>query len=99
MRFIQHLFKNMIVFFVLFGIMSSSCASRQIPVFQSHTALKNMTTTLNQAETIPDSDREFKIKDFDKDTYNDKIGYVILGIAGAAITVAGIIIPLMLLNK
>lgn len=44
-------------------------------------------------------DREFKIKDFDKEHYNDKIGYVILGIAGAALTAAAIAVPIVLATK
>lgn len=43
-------------------------------------------------------DREFKIKDFDKETITDKSGYIILGLAGAAITVAAILLPFVLLK-
>jgi len=41
-------------------------------------------------------DKEFKIKDFDKETIDDKIGYILLGIIGVAVTAAAIAIPFLL---
>lgn len=60
--------------------------------------LKAQAPTSRLAATAPDpeSDKEFEIKDFEKESVDTKIGYVLLGLLGAAVTAAAISVPLML---
>ena len=93
------LLKNITIVCVSLAMVLSSCANRA-PLVSSYQPVRVPSSlTSDQGENIPESDREFKVKDFDKEDYNDKIGYVILGLAGVALTVAGIVIPLMYLKK
>jgi len=44
--------------------------------------------------------RDFKAKSFEeKDSFNDKSGYVILGILALAVTAASIAIPIIIMNN
>lgn len=88
------------IFLILFCISNINCGGKA-PAFSSFQmpmphSLNTMDSNTTKHENI---DREFQIKDFDKETVNDKAGYVLIGLLGVALTATAIALPLVLLNK
>lgn len=81
----------------LMTIQLAAC-SGNFPVYTSHSPVSLVQSASNDNPTskYEQHDREFKIKDFDKESLTDKSGYIILGLAGAAITAAAIVLPFVL---
>lgn len=91
--------KKILILVFIVQLLFASCAGQKFsynPFPQRmHAPSTYNSTSTEEAETI---DKEFEIKDYDKEGFNEKSGYVLLGIIGVAATLAAIVIPIVLLN-
>lgn len=83
---------------LIISLLALSCSGRSLVLYQPQHQYKSSFNT-NNPPSNKEIDKEFKIKQFNKETINDKIGYVVLGLVIAGVTASAIALPLILLNK
>lgn len=85
-------------FLILFILLQLVSCSGNFPAYSSQFPSAHFSSTAAETptSTYQKHDREFEIKDFDKESITDKSGYIILGLAGAALTAAAIVLPFVI---
>ncbi|MBF0106776.1 MAG: hypothetical protein HQM16_15805 [Deltaproteobacteria bacterium] len=79
-------------------LISSACAGTPKFTFTDHPQ-HSFFSSQSSLDKNTRLDKEFKIRDFDKEGLNDKIGYVILGLAVAGITAGLVALPIILARQ